>query len=63
MIELLYYNIFRTPDKHLPNTRDDAALVSKQKQLYRPSDRRLSAKLVQTFADRGCCVVSTTDFL
>jgi hypothetical protein len=27
----------------------------------RPSDRRLSAKLVPTFADRGCCVVSITD--
>jgi hypothetical protein len=31
-------------------------------ELYRPSDRRLSAKLVPTFADRGCHVVSTTDF-
>jgi hypothetical protein len=29
--------------------------------LYRPSDRRLSAKLVPTFADRGCHVVSVTD--
>jgi hypothetical protein len=29
--------------------------------LYRPSDRRLSAKLVLTFADRGCHVVSLTD--
>jgi hypothetical protein len=27
-------------------------------ELYRPSDRRLSAKLVQTFADSGCHVVS-----
>jgi hypothetical protein len=26
-----------------------------------PSDRRLSAKLVPTFADRGCHVVSVTD--
>jgi hypothetical protein len=26
-------------------------------ELYRPSDRRLSAKLVPTFADRGCHVV------
>jgi hypothetical protein len=31
------------------------------KELYRPSDRRLSAKLVPTFADRGCYVVSVTD--
>jgi hypothetical protein len=29
--------------------------------LYRPSDRRLSAKLVPTLADRGCHVVSVTD--
>jgi hypothetical protein len=28
---------------------------------YRPSDRRLSAKSVPTFADRGCHVVSVTD--
>jgi hypothetical protein len=30
-------------------------------ELYQPSDRHLSAKLVQTFADRGCHVVSVTD--
>jgi hypothetical protein len=30
-------------------------------ELYRPSDRRLSAQLVPTFADRGCHVVSVTD--
>jgi hypothetical protein len=30
-------------------------------ELYRPSDRRLSAKLVPPFADRGCRVVSATD--
>jgi hypothetical protein len=30
-------------------------------ELYRPSGRRLSAKLVPTFADRGCHVVSLTD--
>jgi hypothetical protein len=29
-------------------------------ELYRPNDRRLSAKLVPTFADRGCHVVSVT---
>jgi hypothetical protein len=28
---------------------------------YRPSDRRLSEKLVPTFADTGCHVVSVTD--
>jgi CBS-domain-containing membrane protein len=30
-------------------------------ELYRLSDRHLSAKLVPTFADRGCHVVSVTD--
>jgi hypothetical protein len=30
-------------------------------ELYRPSDRSLSAKLVPTFADRGYHVVSMTD--
>jgi hypothetical protein len=30
-------------------------------ELYRLSDRRLSTKLVPTFADRGCHVVSVTD--
>jgi hypothetical protein len=30
-------------------------------QQYRPSDSRLSTKLVPTFADRGCSVVSATD--
>jgi hypothetical protein len=30
-------------------------------ELYRPSDRRLSAKLVPSFTDRGCHVVSVTD--
>jgi hypothetical protein len=32
-----------------------------ESELYRPSDRRLSAKLVLTFVDRGCHVVSVTD--
>jgi hypothetical protein len=32
-----------------------------RRELYRPSDRRLSAKLVPTLADRGCRVVSATN--
>jgi hypothetical protein len=32
---------------------------SLQSELYQPSDRCLSAKLVPTLADRGCRVVST----
>jgi hypothetical protein len=30
-------------------------------ELYRPSDRRLSAKSLPTFVDRGCHVVSVMD--
>jgi hypothetical protein len=30
-------------------------------EVYRPSGRSLSAKLVPTFADRGCHVISVTD--
>jgi hypothetical protein len=30
-------------------------------ELYRPSDRRLSAKSAPTFSDMGCYVVSVTD--
>jgi hypothetical protein len=30
-------------------------------ELYRPSDCRLPAKWLSTFADRGCHVVSVTD--
>jgi hypothetical protein len=30
-------------------------------ELYLPSDRRLSAKRLTTFADRGCHVISLTD--
>jgi hypothetical protein len=33
----------------------------RRNELYRPSDRRLSAKLVPTLADRGCRVVSATN--
>jgi hypothetical protein len=34
---------------------------SPQSELHRPSDRRLSAKLVHTLADKGCRVVSATN--
>jgi hypothetical protein len=30
-------------------------------ELYRPTDHRLSAKWLPTFADKGCHVVSVTD--
>jgi hypothetical protein len=44
--------------------RSDIGIAEKTKRLGfspLPSDRRLSAKLVPTFADRGCHVVSATD--
>jgi hypothetical protein len=43
--------------------RDLLKLKTKQtaSELYRPSDLRLSPKVVPTFADRGCQVVSMTD--
>jgi hypothetical protein len=41
----------------LPHTQVEPYSTS---ELYRPSDRRLSAKLVRTFADRGCRTVSAT---
>jgi hypothetical protein len=51
-------------------TKRDGRVIKKLKlnsvaqsanEIYRPSDCRLSAKLVQIFADRGCNVVSMTD--
>jgi hypothetical protein len=33
----------------------------RRRELYRPNDRRLSAKLVPTLTDRGCRVVSGTN--
>jgi hypothetical protein len=36
------------------------SMAESASELYRPSDRRLSAKLVPTLADRWCRVVSAT---
>jgi hypothetical protein len=36
-------------------------LPESAREIYQPSDRRLLANLVPTFADRGCHVVSVTD--
>jgi hypothetical protein len=55
---------------HSQSVISTAKLVARQKetpwpesvwQLYRPSERRLSAKLVPTSVDRGCHVVRVTD--
>jgi hypothetical protein len=56
--------------RHLVLGTGTYLLKQKQKQtpwsesaskLYRPSDRRLSAKSLPTFADKGCHVVSVMD--
>jgi hypothetical protein len=61
---------FRNELRRLTVGRHDFPTKNKTKQtpwsesaseLYRPSDNRLSAKWLQTFADRRCHVVSVTD--
>jgi hypothetical protein len=47
--------------KRLYNEKTTTPLPESASELYRPSDRRLSAKLVPTLAERGCNVVSVTD--
>jgi hypothetical protein len=56
---ILYVN----PSGHhnTKQTTKQTAWPESASELYRPSDRRLPAKLGTTSADRGCCVVSTTD--
>jgi hypothetical protein len=50
----IIYNFSKTIHKQTPWPQSAS-------ELYRPSDRRLSAKLVPTLADKGCRVVSATD--
>jgi hypothetical protein len=45
--------------RHNGLLKKTVALVHNE--IYRPSDRRLSAKLLPTFADRACRMVSATD--
>jgi hypothetical protein len=49
------YSIYRQRNKK------QTPWLSVHSELYRPSVRRLSTKVVLTFGDRGCCVVSVTD--
>jgi hypothetical protein len=56
--KLLYYRDHRIYKRLKVIQTNSVALAS---ELYRPSDRRLPAKLVPTFAVRGCHVVGVTD--
>jgi hypothetical protein len=54
-------NLSRLPSSDEVNNKYLNSLALVRKWNVQTSDRRLSAKLVPTFADRGCLVVSTTD--
>jgi hypothetical protein len=47
--------------KHTITTNKETPWPESASELYRPSDRRLSAKLVATFADKGYRMVIVTD--
>jgi hypothetical protein len=57
------YNINRQSAKHphLAHLKKHTPWPESASELYRPSDHRLSAKLVPTFADRGYHMVSVTN--
>jgi hypothetical protein len=46
---------------HLPTHKNQTPWSESARELYRQGDRRLSAKWLPTFADRGCHVVSVTN--
>jgi hypothetical protein len=50
----------KEPSGSITNKKKTPGLRSAS-ELYRPSDHRLSTKLVSTLADRGCRVVSATN--
>jgi hypothetical protein len=47
--------------RHKQTTNKQTPWSESASELYRPSDRRLSAKRLPTFVDKGCHVVSVTD--
>jgi hypothetical protein len=50
---LIYPNLFRSQCHQLGSKIKQTPWPESESELYRPSDRRLSAKLEPTFADRG----------
>jgi hypothetical protein len=51
----------KTAQEYKPKDKKKNLGPESASELHRPIDRRLSEKLVPTFADRGCHVVSVTD--
>jgi hypothetical protein len=58
---LKFPNLLRYCTVYTKQTYKQTLWSESASELYRPSDRRLSAKLVLTLADRRCHVVSVTD--
>jgi hypothetical protein len=58
---LLLFLVYILSNSLLNKKKNKLRGLSPQSELYRPSDRRLSAKLVPTLANRGCRVVSATN--
>jgi hypothetical protein len=57
---MVYFTLHSQPERKHGNCKKKKKTPwpESASELYRPSDRRLSAKLVLTFEDRGCHVVS-----
>jgi hypothetical protein len=49
------------PEFNLKQWKTNKRKLQSASALYRPSGRRLSAKLMPILAERGCCVVSATN--
>jgi hypothetical protein len=61
LVETFVFLIIRSSVHAVIPEIEKTAWPESASELYRPSDLRLSAKLVPTFADRWCHVVSATD--
>jgi hypothetical protein len=55
------YFIFSSPSENVQIKIVKNSVLSSASELYRPSNRRLSMKLVPTLADTECRVVSATN--
>jgi hypothetical protein len=63
--KMMRHRLYNTPESLLsassPHSQWKTPWSESASELYRPSDRRLSAKIAPTFSDRGCHVVSVTN--